>query len=61
MTSLIKEYIIIVKLEKLINGRSLIEQAIYEGDKLYENRLKKTNNIISDLEIITINEKNMFN
>jgi hypothetical protein len=43
---------------KCTKGRSIIEQAIYEGDKLYDNRLKKTINLITDIKIIEDIEKN---
>lgn len=34
------------------NGRTLIEQAIYEADKMYENKLKKIKNILTDSEVL---------
>lgn len=46
---------------KCTKGRSEIEQAIYEGDKMYENRIKKTKNLITDKKIIEMIEGKKMN
>ncbi len=41
-----------IEIDNCKNGRTKIEQAIYEADKMYQNRLKKTNNILSGSEML---------
>lgn len=43
------------------HGRSVLEQAKHEANKIYENRLKKTKNIITDVNVINQIETDLKN